>query len=165
MTTATCSRYPTTCSFRRCSGSATAPNRPCLNAWRTNGRTPARARHRAIPELPARRQAVEAAQHKRRAPVRMFGIIERQPRQSPQQRGDGDLGLDAGELGAKAEMNAAAERQRANVGAGYVKPIRIGIDGGIAVGRSEQAQHALALGDRRLPDGDVLERDPACELD
>src|SRR5215471_13742917 len=138
MRTATCSRCPITCSFRRCSGSATAASRRCLNAWRTNERTPAARARRLAADLPACRQLVEAAQHKRRAPVRMLGIIKRQPGQSPQQRGDGDFGLDAGELSAKTMMNAPAERQRPNVGAGYVEPIRIGIDGWIAVGCSEQ---------------------------
>ena len=91
--------------------------------------------------LPARRQAVEAAQHEGRPPIRVLGIVEREIRQAAQQRGDGDLGFDAGELGAEAEMDAAAERQRADVAARNVEPIGVGIDRGIAVGGAEQAEN------------------------
>src|SRR5262245_57708944 len=94
---------------------------------------------------PTRRQPVEAAQHEGLAPIGMLGVVEPQRRQTPQQGGDGDLALDAGELGAEAEMDAAAERQGADVGARDVEAVGVGIGGGIAVGGAEQAQHRLAL--------------------
>ena len=68
--------------------------------------------------LPTRGQTLETAQHERGAPLRVAGIIKSQPRQAAQKGRDRDLGLDARELGAEAEVDAAAERQRTDVGAG-----------------------------------------------
>src|SRR5262245_176775 len=78
---------------------------------------------------PARGQAVQAAQHEGLPPVRMLGIVEPQRREAPQQGGDRYLALDAGELRAEAEVDAAAERQRPDVGPGNVESVGIGIDG------------------------------------
>ena len=57
-------------------------------------------------------------------------------------------------------MNAAAKGQRLHIGPGDVEAIRaIGIDGRVAVGRTEQAQHALALRDPLAAEiVDVLKR-------
>ncbi len=78
----------------------------------------------------------------------------------PQQGRDRDLGLDARQLGAEAEMDAAAEGQRLDVGPGDVEPVRvIGIDRRVVVGRAQQAQHGLALGD--APAAEVCRCPPA----
>src|SRR3984893_18840653 len=97
---------------------------------------------------PACGQPFEAAPDKGRPPFRILCVLEPQFRQSTQQRRDGDFGLDASQLGAEAEVNAAAKGQRTHIGAGDIEPIRpIGIDRRVAVGRTQQAQHALAFRD------------------
>jgi hypothetical protein len=85
----------------------------------TAASSPAGAPERA---LPARRQA---AQDESLPPIRMLGIIELQARQAAQQRGDRNLALEAGELGTEAVVDAAAERQRAHVGARDVEPVGV----------------------------------------
>src|SRR6478609_3336261 len=74
--------------------------------------------------LPARRQALQAAQHEGRPPFRVLRVIQPQLRQPTQEGRDRDLGLDASELGAEAEVNAAAERQRFHVRPGDIQPLR-----------------------------------------
>jgi hypothetical protein len=128
----------------------------------TAASSPADAPERA---LPARRQRGEAAQDESLPPSRMLGIIELQARQAAQQRGDRNLALDAGELGTEAVVDAAAERQRAHVGARDVEPVGVGVDGGVAIGRTEQAYDRLALGQRDTADlVDVFERGAASNL-
>src|ERR1700738_2438157 len=73
---------------------------------------------------PAGRQLFEAAQDKARPPFRIFGVVEPQVRQAAQQRRDRDLGLDARQLGAEAKVNAAAKRQRTDIGGGGMETIR-----------------------------------------
>src|SRR5262245_31390217 len=94
--------------------------------------------------LPARRQALQAPQHETRPPIRVLRVIQPQVGNPAQQRADRDLRLEARKLGAKAEVDAAAERKRLDVRPGNVEPLRlVRIDGGIVIGRAEQAQHAL----------------------
>src|SRR5262245_40885201 len=62
--------------------------------------------------LPACRQPHQAAQHEGRAPLRVLRVIQPQVGDAAQQGRDRDLGLDARELGAEAEMDAAAEGKR-----------------------------------------------------
>ena len=93
-------------------------------------------------------------------------VIQPQVGQTAQQGRDRDLGLDPRQLGAEAEMDAAAERQRSHIGTCDVEPIRmIGVNRRIVVGRAEQAEHGLAL---RNPFSaeilDVFQRHPAGEL-
>ena len=59
--------------------------------------------------LPTGRQFVQAAQDKRLPPIGMIDVIELQIGQATQQRHNRNLALNAGELGADAVMNAAAE--------------------------------------------------------
>jgi hypothetical protein len=116
---------------------------------------------------PARGQSLQAAQHESRTPLRVLRVIEPQVRQPAQQRRDRDLSLDARELGAEAEVDAAAKRQRLYVRPGNVEPLRvIGIDRRVVVGRTQQAQHTLALRDFLAAEVvDVFQRDPADELE
>jgi hypothetical protein len=75
--------------------------------------------------------------------------------------------FDSRELGTKAEVNTASERQRAYIGSGDIQSIRpIRIDCWVSIGRPQQAEHALSLRDF-LPANvvDVLERDAAGQLD
>ena len=70
----------------------------------------------------------------------MIGPIEPQIGQAAQQRRNCDLAFDASELGAKAEMDAAAERQGVDARPGDVEAVRLEIDRWIPVRRTEQAQ-------------------------
>src|ERR1700749_4357812 len=65
-------------------------------------------RDRSTPS-PAGGQRLEATEHKGRPPFRVFGVVQPQLGQPPQQGGNGDFSLNASELGAQAEMDAAAE--------------------------------------------------------
>ena len=89
-----------------------------------------------------------------------------QLRQPAQQGRNRDLRLDPRQLGAEAEMDAAAEGQRPHIGTGDVEPVRpVGIDRRIAVGRTQQAQHAFAFRDFLAAEIlDVLQRHPAGHL-
>jgi hypothetical protein len=63
-------------------------------------------------------------------------------------------------------MDAAAERQRAHVGARDVEPVGVGVDAGVAIGRTEQAYDRLAPGQRDTANlVDIFERGAASDLD
>src|SRR5436305_14044650 len=95
---------------------------------------------------PAGGQRLQTAQHEGWPPLRVFGIVELQLREPAQQRRNRDLRLDPGELRAQTEMDAAAERQRPDIGTGDVQTIRaVRIHRWVAVGGSEQAKHRIAL--------------------
>src|SRR6185437_7506371 len=87
------------------------------------GEVTAMGRDRSTPS-PACGQFLQAAQHEGRPPVRVFGVVQLQLRQPAQQRGNGDLGLDPRQLGAEAEMDAAAKGQWPHIGTGDVEPVR-----------------------------------------
>src|SRR5439155_5964096 len=72
---------------------------------------------------PACRKLLQSAQHEGRTPLRMLDVVRPDIGEAAQQGGDGDLGLDAGELRAEAEMNAAAKRQRADLRTGDVEEV------------------------------------------
>src|ERR1700730_5372903 len=105
-------------------------------------------------KLPARWQPAQASQYKRLTPIRMLGIIEHELWEAAQQRGNGDLAFDAGELGAEAKMDSATERQRADIAAGNVGAVGVGIDRGIAIGGAEQAQNRIAFSHIDAPNCD-----------
>src|ERR1700730_471131 len=115
---------------------------------------------------PARGQLFEAAQDKGPPPFRISGAGAPQVRQAAQQRRDRDLGLDARQLGAEAKVNAATKRQRTYIGAGDIETIRpVRINSRVAIGRTQQAQHALAFRDFLAAEVvDVLQRHPAAQL-
>src|SRR5271169_4809153 len=64
---------------------------------------------------PACGQPLQAAKHEGRPPLRILRVIEPQVRQTAQQARDRDLRLDAGELGAEAEVDTAAKGQRFHI--------------------------------------------------
>jgi len=112
-----------------------------------------------------RGKAVEAAQYEYGTPIRSLGIVERQVRDAAQQGGDCYFRFDAGELSAKAEMDAAPKRHRPDVLARDVEPIRIGIDGWITIGGAKKAHNLPALPDDGTANADLFERCAACDLD
>ena len=116
--------------------------------------------------LPARRQALQAAQHEGGPPFRIDSVIQPQVRDPPKQGRDRDFGLDPRQLGAEAEVDAAAKGQRLHIGPGDIQPLRVvGIDRRVVVGGAEQAQHALALRDAFSAEiVDVFQRHPAGQL-
>src|SRR5258708_10452947 len=73
--------------------------------------------------LPACGQTLQAAQHEGRPPFRIYRVIEPQVGQPAQQGRQRDLRLDARQLGTEAEVNAAAKRQRPDVGPGDVETL------------------------------------------
>src|SRR5262249_30244245 len=70
---------------------------------------------RSIFALPTSQQLVEATQDKCLPPVGMLDVVQLQAWQAAQQGRNRDLCLNAGKLSADAVVNAAAERQGANV--------------------------------------------------
>ena len=93
-------------------------------------------------------------------------VIEPQVGQPAQQGRNRDLGLDPRQLGAEAEVDAAAKGQRPHIGPGDVEALRvIGIDRRVVIGRAQQAQHAFALRNSLAAEVvDVFQRHPAGQL-
>src|SRR3954447_4899603 len=117
--------------------------------------------------LPAGGQGLQAAQHERGPPFRVVGVVELEPGQPPQQRRDRHFGLDARKLGAEAEVDATAERQRAHIGPRDVEMIRpVRIDRRVPVGGAEQAELALPFRNALATEIiDVFQRYPPGHLD
>src|SRR4051794_9654272 len=116
--------------------------------------------------LPACGQTLETAQHEGRPPFRILWIVEPQVRQTTEQGRNRHLRLDASQLRAETKVNAASKRQRADLGTGDIQFLRpVGIDGGIAVGGTQQAQHAFTFRDALAAEVvDVFQRHPAGQL-
>ncbi len=81
-----------------------------------------------------------------------------------QQRAEGDLDLRAGQRRAEAEVHAAAEGQRLDVGARHVELVGIGKAGRIVVAGAEQREHLLAGWDRHPAHLDARFGDPVGQL-
>ena len=63
---------------------------------------------------PACRKLLQPAQHESRTPLRVLDVVRPDIGEAAQQGGDGDLGLDAGELRAQADLGSAiADYERA----------------------------------------------------
>src|SRR6516165_6594544 len=122
-----------------------------------------RARFASV--LPACGQRFQAAQSESRPPLRIVGIVEPQIRQTAEQRRYGDLALDTGELGPKAMMDAAAERERTSLPPRDIETVGIGKGLRIAIGGAKQANDRLALGEIHAADLDILERGACNDLD
>src|SRR6516165_5169271 len=115
--------------------------------------------------LPACGQRFQAAQSESRPPLRIVGIVEPEIWQMAQQRIYGDLSLDTGELGPKAMMDAAAERERTTLPPRDIEAVGIGKGLRIAIGGAKQAKDRLALGEIHAADLDILERGAPDDLD
>src|SRR5262245_46718509 len=75
------------------------------------------------------------------------GLGEREPREPPEERGDGHLGLDPRERRADAVVDAEAEGEVADVRAAEVEPLRIGELGRIMVRRADHQKDPIPFRD------------------
>src|SRR6185312_7674019 len=110
------------------------------------------------------RHAQKAAQHEGRAPFRRLDIVKLEAGKAAQQGRDGDLAFEPRQLRAETEMDAAAEGQRLDLLACNVEPVGLGVDFGVAIARTQEAQNGFALRDRDIADRNALERGTAGEL-
>src|SRR5207245_628318 len=115
-------------------------------------------------ESPRRQERSQPAKDEARLPLRLRDVEPHvwEPLQQCRER---NLDLDARELRAEAKVDAVAERQRPDVLARQVQPVRIGKHRRIAIGRSEYGDNRVALADPLSAELDVLEGAAAAELD
>jgi hypothetical protein len=92
---------------------------------------------------PLHRQLLDAADEVRGAPPRRLAVGERQGGHAPHQLLEEDAQLEAGEVGAEAEVRADAEGDVVVGRAPDIEPMRLAKGGGIAVGGRVEEQQPL----------------------